>query len=99
MVDDKKKRGKRLEKTGVVLSDKKDKTRVVMVERLMQHPVYKKMMRKRRNFMVHDENNISKTGDIIKISQTRPISKRKRWVIVEIIKEIANSSKEKPGSV
>jgi len=76
---------KLIEKTGVVVSDKMDKTRVVMVEFLKQHPYYKKTIRKRRKFMVHDENNISKIGDIVKFIQTRPLSKNKRWKLLEIL--------------
>ncbi|HOK56692.1 MAG TPA: 30S ribosomal protein S17 [bacterium] len=74
-----------IEKTGVVVSDKMDKTRVVMVEYMTQHPIYKKILRKRRKFMVHDEDNITKVGDVVRIIQTRPLSKNKRWKIIEII--------------
>lgn len=74
-----------IEKIGVVVSDKMNKSRVVMVEFMTQHPLYKKTIRKRRKFMVHDEDNISKVGDIVRIIQTRPKSKRKRWKIVEIL--------------
>jgi small subunit ribosomal protein S17 len=74
-----------IDKIGVVVSDKMNKSRVVMVEFMTQHPKYKKTIRKRRKFMAHDENNISKLGDIVKIIQTRPLSKRKRWKIVEIL--------------
>lgn len=75
---------KRVEKIGVVVSDKMNKTRVVLVEFLTQHPLYKKTIRKRRKFMAHDEENISKEGDIVRIVQTRPLSRHKRWKIVEI---------------
>ncbi|MFN4227779.1 MAG: 30S ribosomal protein S17 [Candidatus Ratteibacteria bacterium] len=76
---------KRVEKTGIVVSDKMDKTRVVLVEFMTQHPLYKKVIRKRRKFMAHDEDNITKVGDIVRIIQTRPLSRHKRWKIVEII--------------
>ncbi len=76
---------KRVEKTGVVVSDKMDKTRVVMVEFFTQHPIYKKTIRKRRKFMAHDENNISRVGDVVRIIQTRPLSRHKRWKILEIV--------------
>lgn len=75
----------RIEKIGVVVSDKMNKTRVVRVEFLTQHPIYKKTIRKRRKFMAHDENNTSRIGDIVRIVQTRPLSKNKRWKIIEII--------------
>jgi small subunit ribosomal protein S17 len=74
-----------IDKVGVVVSDKMNKTRVVMVEFMTQHPKYKKTIRKRRKFMAHDENNITKVGDIVRIVQTRPLSRRKRWKIVEIL--------------
>ncbi|MGB9677470.1 MAG: 30S ribosomal protein S17 [Candidatus Ratteibacteria bacterium] len=74
-----------IEKTGVVVSDKMDKTRVVMVEYMTQHPIYKKIIRKRRKFMAHDEDNITKIGDVVRIIQTRPLSKNKRWKIIEIV--------------
>lgn len=74
-----------IEKVGVVVSDKMNKTRVIMVEFMTQHPIYKKTIRKRRKFMAHDEENISKQGDIVRILQTRPLSKHKRWKIVEIL--------------
>lgn len=76
---------KTIEKIGVVVSDKMDKTRVVNVEFMTQHPIYKKIIKKKRKFMVHDEDNITKVGDIVKIIQTRPLSKNKRWKVVEII--------------
>ncbi|MCM8785506.1 MAG: 30S ribosomal protein S17 [Candidatus Omnitrophica bacterium] len=78
-------RKKLIEKTGIVVSDKMDKTRVVLVEFMMQHPIYKKTIRKKRKFMAHDEDNITKVGDIVRIIQTRPLSRHKRWKIVEII--------------
>lgn len=75
----------KVEKIGVVVSDKMNKTRVVIVEFTTQHPLYKKTIRKRRKFMAHDENNITKVGDIVRIIQTRPLSRRKRWKITEVI--------------
>ncbi|MCM8818704.1 MAG: 30S ribosomal protein S17 [Candidatus Omnitrophica bacterium] len=81
---------KRVEKIGVVVSDKMDKTRVIMVEFLTRHPLYKKTIRKRRKFMAHDENNITKIGDVVKIIQTRPLSRHKRWKITEIIDKDKN---------
>ncbi|HDD64913.1 MAG TPA: 30S ribosomal protein S17 [Firmicutes bacterium] len=90
------KKRKRIEKIGVVVSDKMDKTRVVQVETLTQHPLYKKTIRKRKKFMAHDEGNVSKVGDVVKIIQTRPLSRHKRWVIIEILKQAGES---KDGTV
>ncbi|RKY97382.1 MAG: 30S ribosomal protein S17 [Candidatus Hydrothermota bacterium] len=81
-----KKRGQRKERIGIVVSDKMDKTRVVLVERLTQHPKYKKYVRRRKKFYAHDENNESRTGDLVRIVETRPLSKLKRWRIVEILR-------------
>ncbi|MCK4244424.1 MAG: 30S ribosomal protein S17 [Candidatus Omnitrophica bacterium] len=81
-----KKRGKRKEKIGKVLSDKMDKTRVVRIERITTHPLYKKIVKKYTKVKVHDEKNKSKIGDKVKIVETRPLSKEKNWRLVEIIK-------------
>jgi len=80
-------RGRRHQFKGVVVSDKADKTRVVMVEWLYRHPRYDKTMRKRSKFYVHDENNESKAGDTIEIMATRPLSKLKRWRLVRIVEK------------
>ena len=78
-------RGRRKVRIGKVVSDKMDKSRVVAVERYVQHPLYKKYIRRTSKFMAHDENNESREGDIVRIMETRPLSKRKRWRIVEIL--------------
>jgi small subunit ribosomal protein S17 len=67
---------------GVVVSDKGEKTIVVRVERRVMHPLYKKIIRRSNKFMAHDETNDKKTGDIVRIQECRPISKRKTWVVV-----------------
>lgn len=72
-------------KTGKVVSDKMDKTVVIAIERLVQHPLYKKSIKKTVRFKAHDENNDSHTGDIVSIMETRPLSKDKRWRVVEVI--------------
>jgi len=77
----------RIEKIGVVVSDKMDKTRVVSVESRSPHPIYRKIIKKRRKFYAHDESNVTKVGDVVKIVQARPLSKLKRWRIVEIIEK------------
>ncbi|MCL5409140.1 MAG: 30S ribosomal protein S17 [Candidatus Omnitrophica bacterium] len=86
-MDKKNSRSIKIEKTGVVSSDKMNKTRVVVVERLSRHPLYKKIIRKKNKFYVHDEGNISKVGDMVKIQQIRPLSKMKRWKLIDIIKK------------
>lgn len=73
-------------KVGIVVSDKMNKTRVVKVERLLRVPKYEKTIRKFKKYYAHDENNSSKVGDKVIIKLTRPISKLKRWEIVEILK-------------
>ncbi|MDD3726007.1 MAG: 30S ribosomal protein S17 [Candidatus Ratteibacteria bacterium] len=75
----------RVEKIGKVISSKLEKSRVVLIERRVQHPIYKKYARKTRNVMAHDGKNISKEGDTVRIVQCRPLSKLKRWKIVEIL--------------
>ena len=67
---------------GVVVSDKMDKTVTVKVERRFKHPLYKKYIRKSKKYAAHDENNVGKTGEIVKIRECRPMSKRKTWEIV-----------------
>jgi len=79
-------KGKRAEKVGVVTSDKMTKTVVVRVDRLVKHPIYRKYVRKRKKFMAHDEQG-AKIGDKVKIVETRPMSARKRWRVVEIIQK------------
>ncbi len=68
---------------GVVVSDKNDKTIVVKVERRLRHPVLKKTVRLSKNYHAHDEKNEAKTGDVVRIQETRPLSKQKRWELVE----------------
>lgn len=79
-------KGKRAEKVGVVASDKMTKTVVVRVDRLVKHPIYRKYVRKRKKFMAHDELG-AKIGDKVRIVETRPLSARKRWRVVEIIQK------------
>lgn len=71
--------------TGIVTGDKMDKTRSVTVSRLVKHPLYKKFIRRRTTFKVHDAENSSRTGDKVVIAQTRPLSKTKRWRLVEVV--------------
>ena len=69
--------------TGKVVSDKMDKTVTVLVERRLMHPVYKKFIKHSKRFLAHDEDNRCKVGDVVSIIESRPLSKRKRWQIVE----------------
>jgi small subunit ribosomal protein S17 len=67
---------------GVVVSDKQDKTIVVRVERRLMHPIYKKFIRRSKKYAAHDETNKSKIGDVVRIRECRPISKKKTWELV-----------------
>ena len=71
--------------TGTVVSDKMDKTVVVAVERQVRHEVYGKTQRKTSRFVAHDEKNEAKTGDRVAIAESRPLSRRKRWVVTRVI--------------
>ncbi len=68
---------------GVVVSDKMDKTVVVKVERRVMHPLYKKFIRRSKKYSAHDENNVCKMGEKVRIRECRPISKRKRWEVLQ----------------
>lgn len=68
---------------GTVVSDKGDKTITVLVERRVMHPIYKKYVRKSKKYAAHDENNSRKIGDVVEIVECAPISKRKRWTLVD----------------
>lgn len=74
-------------RTGIVVSDKMQKTITVRVERLTRHPLYGKIIRQYKKFKVHDENNSAKAGDQVKIIETRPLSKEKCWNLVEVVKK------------
>ena len=83
---------------GRVLSNKMDKTVVVMVETRRQHPRYKKVVRYRTNFKAHDAGNVCGIGDLVKIVETRPLSKDKRWRVAEILTK-AESVDIKPAEI
>lgn len=72
---------------GEVVSDKMDKTVVVKIERRVPHPLYGKTIKKSKKIKAHDERNECKIGDVVKVEETRPLSKEKRWRIIEIIKK------------
>jgi small subunit ribosomal protein S17 len=77
--------------TGKVVSNRMNKTVVVAVTRHFQHPVYKKTVKKVAKFKAHDEDNVCKIGDDVKIIETRPTSKDKRWLVLEVLKTVAGS--------
>jgi small subunit ribosomal protein S17 len=77
--------GRRQYKVGRVVSDKMEKTVVVAVDYLKPHPLYRKIIRKTSKFHAHDEQNACKSGDVVRIGETRPLSKLKRWEVVEVI--------------
>ena len=74
-------------KVGRVVSDKMDKTVIVVVEYTRQHPLYKKAMKRTSKFAAHDETNECNVGDVVRIEETRPLSKTKRWIVREIIQK------------
>lgn len=78
-------RNKRKEKEGIVVSDKMDKTVVVKVTRQLRHPLYGKLIKKWKKYYAHDENNEIKEGQVVKIMETRPLSKLKNWRVMEVI--------------
>ena len=77
--------GKRKSQVGRVVSDKMDKTVVVSVERLRRHPIYKRVVRLSSKFKAHDQDNSAKVGDTVRIEESRPLSREKRWTVVEIV--------------
>jgi small subunit ribosomal protein S17 len=77
--------GKRKSQVGRVVSDKMDKTVVVSVERLRRHPIYKRVVRLSSKFKAHDQENSARVGDTVRIEESRPLSREKRWTVVEIV--------------
>lgn len=80
-------RGNRKIRIGTVSSDKMDKTITVSVETVKQHPLYKKTVKTSKKYKAHDEENQAKIGDIVKIMETRPLSKDKRWRLIEVVQK------------
>ena len=78
-------RGRRKIRVGVVVSDAMDKTVLVRIDRTMRHPLYKKTVRRSAKLAAHDEHNDAHVGDTVRVMETRPLSKTKRWRIVEIV--------------
>ena len=81
-------RGKRKLMTGIVVSDKMEKTAVVSIERLVKHATYGKYVRRRNKFKVHDEKNEAKVGDVVRFMETRPLSKDKRWRLLDFVQRV-----------
>ena len=81
-------RNLRKERIGKVVSNKMDKSIVVAVERRVKHPIYGKFVKKTSTFMAHDEKNETSIGDTVRIMETRPMSKRKRWRLIEIVEKV-----------
>ncbi len=79
-------RGRAKERVGLVTSNAMNKTITVAVERLVEHPLYKKAIKRTSKFKAHDKNNDCKVGDLVRIRETRPLSKTKRWTLAEIVK-------------
>ena len=79
---------KRKQLVGKVVSNKMDKTVVIVIEQMKMHPVYKKSVKRSRKIKSHDENNVCSIGDIVKVEETRPISKDKRYRLVEIVEKV-----------
>jgi small subunit ribosomal protein S17 len=82
------KRGRRKTRIGKVVSNKMDKSIIVAIERKVKHPIYKKYFKKTTKFMAHDQNNVANIGDLVKIMETRPLSARKRWRLVEVVEKV-----------
>lgn len=92
-------KGRQTIKVGVVVGNKMKKTVTVLVERQVRHPLYKKIIKRRKKFLAHDEYEKCKIGDLVKIVETRPLSKRKRWRVQEILGlSAADTEKEFEGN-
>jgi small subunit ribosomal protein S17 len=90
---------KRQEKVGIVTSNKMQKTVVVTVERQIIHPFYKRVVRHSKRFLAHDEKNECRPGDTVRIQETRPLSRRKRWRVVEIVSKAVEVAPLPEGEV
>jgi small subunit ribosomal protein S17 len=85
LIDEKSARANRKERVGIVVSDKMDKTITVAIERQVKHPIYGKFIKKTTKLMAHDADNGAGVGDTVRIMETRPYSKHKRWRLVEVV--------------
>ena len=80
------------EKIGIVVSTKMEKTIIIAVENKYSHPIYGKTLKKNQRFMAHDEKNICQLGDIVTINETRPLSRKKRWEVKQILNKTKTSN-------
>src|SRR5699024_11327370 len=80
--------------TGRVVSDKMDKSITVLIERLVRHPLYGKQLRRSTKIKAHDENNVCQQGDLVRIKETRPISKTKSWTLVDVVERSEEHTSE-----
>ncbi|UCC48110.1 MAG: 30S ribosomal protein S17 [Gemmatimonadota bacterium] len=87
-------RGRRKTRVGSVVSDRMDKTIVVSVERRYTHPLYGKQLKGHKRYYAHDQDNQARIGDVVRIEETRPLSRLKRWRLVEIIRRPEASSRD-----
>ncbi len=83
-------KGQKAKRIGVVVSDKMDKTIVVKVERQFAHPLYKRTVKRTKKFLAHDEEGAATVGDRVEIVESRPLSRRKRWALVRVIRHQQN---------
>lgn len=83
----KKENAHRKQLVGLVQSNAMDKSITVKVERRLQHPIYGKMVKRSKKFMAHDENNECNPGDLVRVEETRPLSAKKRWMLVEVLEK------------
>jgi len=90
---------RRQEKVGIVTSNKMQKTVVVTVERQFKHPFYKRVIRRSKRFLAHDEKNQCQVGDTVRIVETRPLSARKRWRVIEVVAKAAQVAPVPEGVV
>ena len=81
---------------GRVVSDKMEKTVIVTVERKFRHPMFERVVRRSKKYMAHDEGNTCRPGDLVRIQETRPMSKRKRWKVVDVLERQELMAEEKP---
>lgn len=78
-------RNRRKTRVGKVISDGMDKTAVVVIDRVVKHPVYKRYVRRRKKYAIHDQENTCRVGDTVRFMETRPLSKSKRWRLIEVV--------------
>jgi len=90
---------RRQEKVGIVTSNKMQKTVVVTVDRQFKHPFYKRVIRRSKSFLAHDEKNQCQVGDTVRIEETRPLSARKRWRVIEVVAKAAQVAPVPEGVV